>query len=124
MTGSPLPTVDVEEQGKSSVGDASDEARAATLRAQPATPSSAKLASTIAWNEEVEFILGRPCFMFIREAQLYRSLGYNIPKKAEAEQAFFIHRWLNFYLEHGDAWRDVAADDMRDHIARAKARGQ
>lgn len=76
--------------------------------------------SELAWNGEVEFILGRPCFMFIREAQLFRSLGYDIPKKAEAEQAFFIHRWLNFYLQHGAAWRDVANADIREHIQRAK----
>lgn len=87
---------------------------------EPASSLGQRRSSPIAWDEDVAFILGRPCFMFIREAQLFRSLGYVIPKQAEAEQAFFIHRWLNFYLQHGADWRNVANDDIRDHIQRAK----
>jgi hypothetical protein len=84
-------------------------------QAKPLVPSAG-----VPWDAEVAFILGRPGFMFIREAQLFRSLGYDIPKRAEDEQAFFIHRWLNLYFRHGDAWRDVANADIREHIHRAK----
>ncbi len=78
-------------------------------------------AAGMPWNDEIAFILGRPCFMFIHEAQLFRSLGYDIPKRAEDEQAFFIHRWLNFYFIHGDAWREKANADIYEHIDRAQA---
>lgn len=73
-------------------------------------------------SDEVKFILGRPCFMFIREAKLFRELGYDIPTQAEAEQAFFIHRWLKFYLEHGEKWREVAEADIREHVEKARAK--
>ncbi len=67
----------------------------------------------IEWNDETKWILGRPNFTFIGLAQLYCKAGHDIPTQSEDEQAFFIHRWLNFYLEHGDAWRDHAEADLR-----------
>lgn len=78
------------------------------------------LPSAMPWDEEIAFILGRPGFMFIREAELFRSLGYDIPKRAEDEQAFFIHRWLHFYFMHGAEWRDRANADIRAHIELAR----
>ena len=75
----------------------------------------------IPWNDEVAFILGRPSFTLIHEAQLFRSLGYDIPKRAESEQAFFIHRWLGLYFKHGAEWRDKATEDMRDHVEKSRA---
>ena len=41
------------------------------------------------------------CFDLVKVAQVYRDLGYEIPKKAEEEQAFFLHRFLLLAIEHG-----------------------
>lgn len=40
------------------------------------------------------------CFDLIKVAQVYRGLGYEIPKKAEEEQAFFLHRFLLLAIEY------------------------
>lgn len=37
-------------------------------------------------------------------AHLYRQAGYELPPKIEEEQAFFLHRWTKFALEHGSEW--------------------
>ncbi|KCY23016.1 hypothetical protein J596_0235 [Acinetobacter baumannii 21072] len=55
---------------------------------------------------EINEILGMQCFQFIRAAQTYRKLGFEINKKAEAEQAFFLFKFLHLALEHGDKYLD------------------
>jgi hypothetical protein len=75
-------------------------------------------------------ILGRQCFMFIEFAKVYRLAGFEIATKAEAEQAFFLHRFLGFWFEHGSNWRDAAEADLREQhqiaaaILKAKAPAQ
>ena len=72
-------------------------------------------------NSELAFILGRPGFMFIRECQLFRSLGHEIPKRAEDEQAFWVHRMLGFWVKYGEQWRDAFHADIKAHIEQARA---
>jgi hypothetical protein len=45
-------------------------------------------------------------------ARFYRTCGYDIPRKVEAEQAFMLHRLIGFALEHGDKWREVATAEL------------
>lgn len=71
---------------------------------------------------ELADILGRPCFMFIKLSQMARAAGYPIEKQAEAEQAFFIHRFLGHWFTHGDeGWRTAAEADLAEMAAKASA---
>lgn len=85
-----------------------------------ATASGALL--NIAWpgalTPELSEILGTICYRTIREAALYRRAGCAIPPKAEAEQAFVIHRMLLCYFLHGAGWRRAFEAELRG-IARA-----
>ena len=67
-------------------------------------------------------ILGRQCFMFIKLAGLFRAAGYDIPTRAEAEQAFFLHRFLCHWARCGDGWRDAAERDLREVAELVKAK--
>lgn len=71
-------------------------------------------------SKEAQFILGQPCFMFIREAALWRATGVPIPTRAEDEQAFFLGHLLELAVFHGDKWRDVFADEIIARQARIK----
>lgn len=70
---------------------------------------------------ELADILGRPCFMFIRLSQVFRVAGFDIAKSAEAEQAFFLHRFLGHWFRHGDKWREAAQADLREVHERVAA---
>lgn len=60
-------------------------------------------------NEDLKDILGRPCFMCARVAQLLIKAGKYVDiRKAEHEQAVMIHWSLMLYLEHGSKWREEA----------------
>lgn len=73
-------------------------------------------------NPELLYILGRPCFFYISLANAFRLAGFDIPDRAEDEQAFFIHRFLGHWFRHGDErWRDVAEADLRDVHLKAQA---
>ncbi|HHY0482701.1 hypothetical protein [Vibrio parahaemolyticus] len=61
-------------------------------------------------NDDMKFILGRPNFWCGGVAPALRAHGYEIPAKAEEEQAAVIHFLLNQYLTHGDEWRDKTTD--------------
>lgn len=73
----------------------------------------------IAWPDSVDddtelaFILGRPNFWCGSIAHTYRLAGFDIKPKAEAEQAFVIHRMIRFWAVHGDRWRDKFTADVR-----------
>lgn len=84
------------------MGDASDQASASKWSVPPL-------------DEEMKFILGRPCFTFVGLAEVYRAAGHDIGRRAEEEQAFFIHRWLTFYAAHGSEWRVFAGQDIERH---------
>lgn len=62
----------------------------------------------ISLNDEVKWIMGRPCFVLINTASMLRTKGYEIARKAEDEQAVSIFWMLQLYQEYGDSWRDEA----------------
>ena len=65
-------------------------------------------------------VLGQPCFVFIDLARCYRDAGVDIPHKAEAEQAFFLHKMLRLALLHGDDWRVAFGEELKPVIAKAE----
>lgn len=69
---------------------------------------------------ELRDILGMMCFEFIKLSQIFRAAGIDVPKHAEDEQAFFLHRLLGHWFRHGTNWRDAANADMREVAERAK----
>ena len=76
-----------------------------------AAPGWAALASL---GEEVEWILGRPCFAVARIAWKLDALGlYKVERKAEAEQAAALHWMLSLYVKHGSKWREIAEETLR-----------
>lgn len=69
-------------------------------------------------NDEIEWILGRPCFAVAGIARRLHELKlYDVARKAESEQAAALHWMLNLYFTHGLAWRDEAEKVLR-HNAR------
>ena len=58
-------------------------------------------------TKDMQDALGFMCFQIIGVAELYRKLGFDIPYKAEAEQAFFLYRFMHLALEHGENWKSV-----------------
>jgi hypothetical protein len=55
-------------------------------------------------------------------ARLYRDAGFEIATKAEAEQAFVIHRFIGFWMERGADWKDAAQADIEKHVAIVKSK--
>lgn len=55
-------------------------------------------------------ILGRPNFMCGDLAVAMRGSGTAIPRKSEAEQAHVLFMLLSLYAQHGETWREKAAD--------------
>lgn len=62
---------------------------------------------------EAKFILGLQCFRFIREAELWRATGDDIPTRAEDEQAFFLGHLLGLAAEHGAKWNEVFVAEIK-----------
>lgn len=69
---------------------------------------------------EIEEILGMPCFKFIKAAQIYRQLGFDIPPKAEKEQSFFMFKFLHLALIHGDKCFDVFESETKAMLEAAQ----
>lgn len=75
-------------------------------------------------TKDAKFILGRPCFMFVRLAALWRATGEPIPTKAEDEQAFFIGLLLRLAFNNRVTWRVDFAEIVKvrqAQMAQAKA---
>ncbi|WP_155768676.1 hypothetical protein [Acinetobacter sp. ETR1] len=53
-------------------------------------------------SEAIKTALSYQCFDFIKVAQVYRNLGFDIPKKAEDEQSFFLHKFLILAIKNGN----------------------
>ena len=53
-------------------------------------------------TQAIKTALSYQCFDFIKVAQIYRDHGFDIPKKAENEQSFFLHKFLLLAIKHGD----------------------
>ncbi len=71
-------------------------------------------------TSEINEILGFQCFKFIRLAQIYRELGFEINKKAEDEQAFFLFRFLHLAIEHGESYMNVFNAQTKELIEKFK----
>jgi hypothetical protein len=71
-----------------------------------------------AWPTELDagsilaVMLGRPNFWCGPWAHRYQAAGFAIPRKAEAEQAFIIHRIIRFYISHGEGWADAMSAEL------------
>jgi hypothetical protein len=65
-------------------------------------------------------ILGRPNFACARMAQILIASGEyaNGVKKAEYEQAVYIHWALNLLKEHGDNWVTVGNAKLKDLVGK------
>lgn len=68
---------------------------------------------------ELRDVLGTLCFRLSPIAENFRSCGENIPRQAEAEQAFVLHWLIGLALKHGPDWRAVAARHI-ERMARVK----
>ncbi len=64
-------------------------------------------------NEEVRWILGRPCFTFIELTQILRAGGQQIKRKAEDEQCAGIIWMLQQHQEHGENWREEGGKKLK-----------
>ncbi len=73
-------------------------------------------------NDETRWILGRPNFMCIGTAKVLRMMGHQIAERAEDEQAAAIYWMLCLYENHGERWREVAAQLVEE--ARIRAEGK
>lgn len=63
---------------------------------------------------ELEHILGRPNFVCGPIAHIFQAAGADIPRKAEAEQAFVLHWMVKLYLTHGDDWREHCEQELKE----------
>jgi hypothetical protein len=74
-------------------------------------------------TDDLAEILGRPNFTCAEIAWTYRDGGgFAIPTKAEAEQAFVIHRFVQLWAEHGPGWKSVANAELSNYAAKARAK--
>lgn len=60
--------------------------------------------------------LGTMCFEAGPIAGLFRQTGEDIPRKAEAEQAFVLFWLLKLALEHGDGFRRIAGAEIQRRL--------
>jgi hypothetical protein len=67
----------------------------------------------VPWDEETEWILGRPNYWCAHVASALRKMGRQIREHAEEEQAAAIYWMLQMYARHGERWRIVAAARLR-----------
>lgn len=68
-------------------------------------------------------ILQFMCFELGQEAHLWARAGHDVPKKAEAEQAFMMTKMLKCAASHGDGWRDAYNAERREILAPIQAVG-
>jgi len=67
-------------------------------------------------NDAISIALSYQCFDFIGVAKIYRDLGFDIPKKAEKEQAFFLHKFLILAIKHGNDFIKVFNSETKAMI--------
>ncbi|MET3665949.1 hypothetical protein [Caulobacter sp. 1776] len=75
-------------------------------------PSPREAIEAFLASPAVEQILSLMNFHTGPIAFMHRDAGAEIPPKVEAEQAFTMRWLLRLALEHGDNWREVAADQV------------
>lgn len=64
-------------------------------------------------------VLGKMVFELSPLAPALRAAGHDIKRKAEDEQAHVMHWLIGIALEHGDGWRQKAAEDIKRMAALA-----
>ena len=101
--------------GRAAAGPAAEaQMELAALRRRVAEPDLS--------GDHVIEVLSQPCFEFINLARLWRDTGTEIPRKAEQEQAFFLHAQLVYAIAHGVDWRQqFFAVEIEPRLAQARA---
>ena len=84
--------------------------------------SEHRASERIEMTEPVREVLSMMCFECGPLANCYRIDGHAIKTRAEDEQSFVLHRFLNIALEHGERWREVVGEELKGITARAKER--
>ena len=79
----------------------------------PGMPQPMRLVYPDKLSLELDIVLGFPNFKCGQYARVFRAAGYDIPTKAEREQAFVIHWLTKLVLEHGDRWAEVAQEEFK-----------
>lgn len=74
-------------------------------------------------TDAIKKALGYMCFDLIAVAEVYRGLGFEIPRKAEEEQAFFLHRFIILALEHGDNFISVFNAETKALVDQKNSKG-
>lgn len=69
------------------------------------------------FGPDARAILGRPCFACIAIVERLRARGFDIPRKAEEEQAATIRWMLTMLVQHGSAWREKGDDFLNSNAA-------
>lgn len=119
---------EVNEQGQKHFGRVMMESAAEAIRA--AWQQAIKEAETIGkapliypreMTETIWEILGTPNFRAAQIVHIFRAGGAEIPRKAEAEQAYYIHWALKHAIVHGDKWRDEAEKDISAAIEKVRS---
>ena len=86
------------------------------VNAAPALVARVRLAEARAYpetlNPELNEVLGWPNFWCAGYANAFRAAGYDIPRKAEREQAFVLHWLTGLVLKHGAGWRAAAISEF------------
>lgn len=72
---------------------------------------------------ELDEVLGWPNFKCGGFADIFRLAGYEIPPKAEREQAFILHWLTSLVLKHGAGWRDQASIELAALRDKVKEKG-
>ena len=67
---------------------------------------------------ELQHVLGMMVFRTAPIAHLFRDAGADIPRKAEAEQAYVLHWLIRLTLDHGRDWQERARADIDGAKAR------
>ena len=71
-------------------------------------------------TDAIKTALSYQCFDLIKVAQIYRDHGFDIPKKAEDEQSFFLHKFLILAVKHGNNFVKVFNDETKAMIEAAQ----
>lgn len=64
-------------------------------------------------NEDVKWILSRPCFTFIDITQILRAGGQKIVQRAEDEQFAGMIWMLKLHQKHGEKWREEGKRELK-----------
>lgn len=67
-------------------------------------------------SDAIKKALSYKCFDFISVANVYRNLGFDIPKKAEDEQSFFLHKFLLLAITHGNDFVKVFNEETKKMV--------